>query len=175
MFFSAGTDSPVRAASSIRRLLLSSSRRSAGTLSPDASRTTSPGTSSAAASAFLDEADDRVEHDHAEHDRPVEGLAEHDRQRGRSEEDPYQRVVDLPPQQRPDRVALAPGQQVRAVAFEPGLGFVRGQALPGGAERGEHRVGCQGVSVASAAVRGEIVVFLTGSFKAVTARRRPFG
>ena len=42
--FSAGTDSPVRAASSVRRFFTSTRRRSAGTLSPDSSRTTSPGT-----------------------------------------------------------------------------------------------------------------------------------
>ena len=45
---SAGTDSPVSAASSVRRFLTSASRRSAGTLSPDSSSTTSPGTSSSA-------------------------------------------------------------------------------------------------------------------------------
>ncbi|MDT4837681.1 hypothetical protein FQZ97_714200 [compost metagenome] len=46
--FSAGTDSPVRAASSVRRFFTSVRRRSAGTLSPDSSSTTSPGTSSSA-------------------------------------------------------------------------------------------------------------------------------
>ena len=45
---SAGTDSPVSAASSVRRFLTSARRRSAGTLSPDSSSTTSPGTSSSA-------------------------------------------------------------------------------------------------------------------------------
>ena len=44
--FSTGTDSPVRTASSMRRFLVCSRRRSAETLSPDASMTTSPGTSS---------------------------------------------------------------------------------------------------------------------------------
>ena len=47
---SAGTDSPVSAASSVRRFLTSASRRSAGTLSPDSSSTTSPGTSCSAGS-----------------------------------------------------------------------------------------------------------------------------
>ena len=46
--FSAGTDSPVSAASSVRRFFASARRRSAGTLSPDSSSTTSPGTSSSA-------------------------------------------------------------------------------------------------------------------------------
>ena len=48
-FLSAGTDSPVSAASSVRRFFTSISRRSAGTLSPDSSSTRSPGTSSSAA------------------------------------------------------------------------------------------------------------------------------
>ena len=52
--FSAGTDSPVRAASSILSVLTATSRMSAGTLSPEANRTTSPGTRSAPATvAFL--------------------------------------------------------------------------------------------------------------------------
>ena len=42
---SAGTDSPVSAASSVRRFFTSARRRSAGILSPDSSSTTSPGTS----------------------------------------------------------------------------------------------------------------------------------
>jgi len=42
--FSTGTDSPVSAASAIRRSRHRTSRRSAGTLSPDCSSTTSPGT-----------------------------------------------------------------------------------------------------------------------------------
>ncbi len=46
--FSAGTDSPVSAASSVRRFFASASRRSAGTLSPDSSNTMSPGTRSSA-------------------------------------------------------------------------------------------------------------------------------
>lgn len=46
--FSTGTDSPVRAASSLVRFLTSTRRRSAGTRSPDSSSTTSPGTSSSA-------------------------------------------------------------------------------------------------------------------------------
>ncbi len=46
--FSTGSDSPVSAASATRSSRTSSSRRSAGTLSPEASRTTSPGTSSRA-------------------------------------------------------------------------------------------------------------------------------
>ncbi len=46
--FSTGTDSPVSAASSIRSVFAPIRRRSAGTLSPEASSTTSPGTSSAA-------------------------------------------------------------------------------------------------------------------------------
>ena len=46
---SAGTDSPVSAASSVRKLFTLASRRSAGTLSPDSSSTTSPGTSWSAA------------------------------------------------------------------------------------------------------------------------------
>ena len=45
---SAGTDSPVKADSSILRSRTFSSRRSAGTLSPDCSDTISPGTNSAA-------------------------------------------------------------------------------------------------------------------------------
>ena len=45
---STGTDSPVRGASSTRRFLTSQRRMSAGILSPDCSRTTSPGTSSSA-------------------------------------------------------------------------------------------------------------------------------
>jgi hypothetical protein len=48
--FSAGTDSPVRAASSVRRFFASTSRRSAGIRSPDSSSTTSPGTSCSAGS-----------------------------------------------------------------------------------------------------------------------------
>ena len=47
-FFSAGTDSPVSAASSTCRFFTASRRMSAGTLSPAASWTTSPGTRSAA-------------------------------------------------------------------------------------------------------------------------------
>ena len=35
MFFSAGTDSPVSAASSVRRFFASTSRKSAGILSPE--------------------------------------------------------------------------------------------------------------------------------------------
>ena len=46
--FSAGTDSPLSIASSILRFFASSRRRSAGTLSPEASSTTSPGTSCSA-------------------------------------------------------------------------------------------------------------------------------
>ena len=49
--FSVGTDSPVRAASSARRLRQVRSRRSAGTRSPDARATMSPGTTSAAGMA----------------------------------------------------------------------------------------------------------------------------
>src|SRR6516165_2931199 len=45
---SAGTDSPVSAASSVRRFLASTSRKSAGILSPDSRVTTSPGTSCSA-------------------------------------------------------------------------------------------------------------------------------
>ncbi len=45
---SIGTDSPVSAASSVRRFLTSTRRRSAGMRSPDSSSTTSPGTSSSA-------------------------------------------------------------------------------------------------------------------------------
>ena len=44
----AGTDSPVRADSSMRRLLTSMRRRSAGTRSPDLRRTMSPGTRASA-------------------------------------------------------------------------------------------------------------------------------
>ena len=44
--FSTGTDSPVRAASSILRELASSKRRSAGTTSPASRATISPGTNS---------------------------------------------------------------------------------------------------------------------------------
>ncbi len=50
--FSTATDSPVRAASSIFRLTASMSRKSAGTLSPAESSTTSPGTSSRAGISF---------------------------------------------------------------------------------------------------------------------------
>ncbi len=46
--FSTGTDSPVSAASSTSRFFTLSRRRSAGTLSPETSSTTSPGTSCAA-------------------------------------------------------------------------------------------------------------------------------
>ncbi len=49
--FSMGSDSPVSAASSTRRLRTSSRRRSAGTLSPEASSTISPGTSSPASTS----------------------------------------------------------------------------------------------------------------------------
>ena len=45
VFLSAATDSPVRADSSTRRLAVLNRRRSAGTLSPARSLTTSPGTS----------------------------------------------------------------------------------------------------------------------------------
>ena len=45
--FSTGTDSPVRAASSTFSVRTPARRRSAGTLSPECSSTTSPGTSSA--------------------------------------------------------------------------------------------------------------------------------
>ena len=47
--FSEGTDSPVRAASSVRKFFTSTRRKSAGTLSPDSSRTISPGTKFSAA------------------------------------------------------------------------------------------------------------------------------
>lgn len=50
-FLSLGTDSPVSTASSARRLLAETMRRSAGTLSPEASSTMSPGTSCAAATS----------------------------------------------------------------------------------------------------------------------------
>ena len=50
VFFSAGTDSPVSAASSVRRFFASTSRKSAGILSPNSSSTTSPGTSCSAGS-----------------------------------------------------------------------------------------------------------------------------
>ena len=46
--FSTAIDSPVNIASCTRRPLAASNRRSAGTLSPASSRTTSPGTNSAA-------------------------------------------------------------------------------------------------------------------------------
>ena len=45
---SEGTDSPVSAASSVRRFLTSTRRMSAGILSPDSRSTMSPGTSSSA-------------------------------------------------------------------------------------------------------------------------------
>ena len=48
MVLSAGTDSPVSAASSVRKFFTSTRRRSAGILSPDSSSTMSPGTSSSA-------------------------------------------------------------------------------------------------------------------------------
>ena len=51
-FFSTGTDSPVKDASSALSDWLSSRRKSAGTISPASSSTRSPGTSSAAAINF---------------------------------------------------------------------------------------------------------------------------
>ncbi len=50
--FSTGTDSPVRADSSTWKFFVSNSRRSAGTRSPEASSTTSPGTRRSASSAW---------------------------------------------------------------------------------------------------------------------------
>ena len=94
-----GTDSPVSAASSVRRFLTSTSRMSAGILSPDSRDTISPGTSFSAgimevcplrkvlasaesmlriefegllSPAFLDEAKQSVDDDDAEDDRRVE-------------------------------------------------------------------------------------------------------
>ena len=46
--FSTGSDSPVKADSSMRRFLTSNRRRSAGTLSPDCKKTMSPSESSSA-------------------------------------------------------------------------------------------------------------------------------
>ena len=48
VLLSAGTDSPVSAASSVRRFFASMRRRSAGILSPDSRSTMSPGTSCSA-------------------------------------------------------------------------------------------------------------------------------
>src|SRR6516162_8458122 len=103
VFLSAGTDSPVSAASSVRRFFASARRRSAGILSPD-SRSTVPrnelfcGNHARLAAAqgaglggqhipdrlqcllglaFLNEAKQRVEDDHAEYDRRIDPQVEH--------------------------------------------------------------------------------------------------
>ena len=119
---SAGTDSPVSAASSVRRFFTSVRRRSAGTLSPDSSSTTSPGTSSSAGMRRVSpprmvrasaESMLRIEssafsalpswmkpsnalrmHD-AEDDRRIEPQAEHQLDEAGAEQDIDQDVVEL--------------------------------------------------------------------------------
>src|SRR5215467_9021609 len=116
---SAGTDSPVSAASSVRRFFTSVRRRSAGTLSPDSSSTMSPGTSPSAGirraaprsglrgqhvadrgqgllrPALLNEPEQRVDEDHAQDDGRVEPQVRHEFDEAGGEQNIDQDVVEL--------------------------------------------------------------------------------
>ena len=131
---STGWDSPVSAASSTRRFLTCSKRRSAGTLSPESSRTRSPGTrSSAGTSQRSPPLSTRarrlsmwriawiafsalpsctnpmlgVDHDHTDDHRSVHDLPEHGRNGGRAEQHVDQQVVEL--KKKPDERPAARG------------------------------------------------------------------
>src|SRR5215472_11101361 len=118
---SIGTDSPVSAASSVRRFLTSTRRRSAGMRSPDSSSTTSPGTSSSAGIkrvsrrrivlasaesmlriescffrfAFLEKPEQGVDDHDPEDDRSVEPQTDHQLYKGGSEQDIDEDIVEL--------------------------------------------------------------------------------
>ncbi len=132
--FSTGSDSPVSAASSTCRLTASISRPSAGTLSPAASRMTSPGTSSRAGTStrlavaehgrrgrrhlaqrldgalgavLLDEAEQhREQHDHGDDDG-LDRVPEHRRERRRDQQDDDEDVLELVEQEAPRRCRWA--------------------------------------------------------------------
>ena len=141
--FSAGTDSPVSAASSVRRFLASIRRKSAGILSPDSSRTMSPGVRSSAGmsrvspsrtarasaesmlrieferllgAALLQEPEKRIENHDREDDRGVQPQAQHQLDEAGGEQDIDEDVVELgeEPHQRPLLLALR--QAVRPVS-----------------------------------------------------------
>ena len=170
---SAGTDSPVSAASSVRRFLTSASRRSAGTLSPDSSSTTSPGTSSSAGSMRVApprrvraSADSmlRIESSAfsalpswmnpssalmtttAEDDRGVDPQAEHHLGEAGAEQHVDQDVVELGSQahERPPLPAFR--QAVGSVLLQAGGGFAGVQAVRGaGAEAPQRLLDGNGV------------------------------
>src|SRR5262249_15799438 len=160
VFLSAGTDSPVSAASSVRKFFASTRRRSAGILSPHSTTPTCsrlekhnvPGNELfcrnharlAAAQgaglcgqhvadrlqcllglALLNEAEQRVEDDHAKDDRRIDPQVEHQLDEAGTEEDIDEDIVELrqEPHERPPFLALR--QAVGAVLLQPARGFAR--------------------------------------------------
>jgi hypothetical protein len=125
-----GTDSPVSAASATCSCTASSRRASAATASPAASSSRSPGTSSRASAApargrraarapqpsqlaqrrhralgaaFLETADQRVDHHHGQDHRRVAQVTQRHRQHRGDEEDGDQRALELVQQDAPQR------------------------------------------------------------------------
>ena len=153
---SAGTDSPVSAASSVRRFFTSARRRSAGTLSPNSSSTTSPGTSSSAGIMRVSpprrvraSADSMLRIESSAFSalpswmKPSSALrmttpkmieasshkAQHQLGEAGAEQDVDQDVVELgqEPHERPSLLAFR--QPVRTVLLQPGRGLTRIQAF----------------------------------------------
>ena len=156
VFFSAGTDSPVSAASSVRRFFASMSRRSAGILSPeleqhDVARNELFGRKHARLAAahgprlggkhvadriqrllrpaLLDEAEQRVEDDHGEDDRRVEPQAQHQLGEPGAEQDIDKDVVELGEEAHERAPLLAFRQPVRPILLEPGRGLGSVEAI----------------------------------------------
>ena len=150
VFFSAGTNSPVSAASSVRRFFASMSRRSAGTLSPELEQHDVPrnklirrehaGLAAAhgpglggkhvadriqrlLGPALLDEPEEPVENDDGEDDRRVDPQTQHQFGEAGAEKNVDEDIVELGEEPHERAAFFALWQPVRPVFLEPGSGL----------------------------------------------------
>ena len=156
------------AASWVRSASACSSRRSAGTRSPWATATTSPGTTCsawsldplaipahacrllhelgqrgdrAAGAKLLGEADQRVEHHDGQDHQPVLQLAEGDGHRGGDQQRAHQRAAQLAEQERRRRRPGYPRQAVGPVALQPRACLLGAEAVLLHLQARQHRLG----------------------------------